>query len=189
MSTTWTIFLNGPKGCGKDTLADHLANEFTLWKYKMRKPIDLALKGFLNLKAFELDRFFESEKDQPWEPYGLTPREMMISFSEDWAKLKFGQDIFGKLLADRALDRDIVISDGRFLEEAAAVLAVRNPNLAMGINIYRPGHTFVGDSGDYIDYSVLGIHSTSVTNDGSIQDYQRQGCEAVRNFFFRSDSR
>jgi hypothetical protein len=166
------VFINGPKGSGKDTAADEIVRSFSARKYGMKYPIRDAIRGFLDIDDLrDYNAFFESReaKDKPANvTFGLTPREMLISFSEDWAKQKFGDDVFGRLAVRRLsgpVGVDITaISDIGFRSEMVPVIDRFGADNCFLIRLYRPGHDYAGDSRGYVDPEGLGINYIDIHN-------------------------
>lgn len=148
------VFLNGPPSSGKDHFARILNARLGFKNEKFAKPITDGVSGMFGLNHIELEKYRGEAKDEPAPLFGdLTPRDVWISFSEQWAKPTFGQEIFGNLAAHRCrmsnFDR-ICFSDSGFDREARAVCgAVEGKKLL--IRIFREGCSFEGDSRSYID--------------------------------------
>lgn len=150
------IALNGPAGSGKDTLASLLI-PLGYQHYKFSSPLKGALSQFLPSSidpAIHKDHIL---------PNGLTVRQALISLSEDWVKPTFGQAHFGELLAHQLKSCShtrVVLSDSRFAEELTPTLEL---GTVLVVRIYRPGHSFEGDSGSYYDPP---CEMVEVVNDG-----------------------
>lgn len=143
------IFLNGPPGCGKDTAAYYLHNHHRYKIHKFTSPMDRALRAFFNLTREEYRDLREGKKDEPFIT-DISMRDILIAFSEKFAKPLFGQDILG-ILASQALDKihqRVVFSDCGFAPE----ILILRPLIdrAAVIEISRPGHSFLNDSRSYI---------------------------------------
>lgn len=122
-------------------------------------PMKLYIERLLGIPYHEI------EKNKPMkELAGYTPRQFLISESEDHMKKRYGQDIFAKTLVARVLRRDddplfVVIDDGGFQPEVDAL-----PKRLL-IRVERPGKSFEGDSRNYLpdpDFTLV--------NDGSLTD-------------------
>jgi hypothetical protein len=187
------IIFNGPPKSGKDTVGNAchklLMNEgVNCVKEKFAKPLKDAVAAFLSLTDEEREYFFENPKakDTPSERFfGSTPRQMLISFSEDWAK-KYGKDVFGKLMLERTknLARDVVvITDCGFREELIPILTKTYSGFYL-IRLKREGTSFEGDSRSYMqpiydEESGLSL-TYDVTNDKDAFEVAREVLELTR---------
>lgn len=169
------VFLQGPPSCGKDTIAD-LLNDFGGYeKFKFAQPIIDAMRGqfptYFNPMYGSLPpRTIEEFKKHNFAPHlnhyekGLTPeivtgRDIMIAWSEQFMKPLFGSMVFGTIAAkasfpfdeDRVGDNHFkaVFSDSGFEAESIPVLERCPRELAVIIQVYRPGHNFSSDSRSY----------------------------------------
>lgn len=151
---TKVILLNGPAGSGKDTLGSGLCSRLPGDSIieKFAQPIrDAALATFPFLTPETLDSWKETPflADTP-----TTLRQWMISYSEDLMKPAFGEDIFGRLCAERLRETEpnfAVITDSGFLLEADVLVNCFGPDNVVLFQIERDGKTFAGDSRGYID--------------------------------------
>ena len=164
------IIFNGPPGCGKDTLAELLADE----GYKhmaMKTSLYKATATYFNV---DLEAFIDQATDRvckelPWHPlrrangnarpndvgnliHSYTPREALIHVSEDIIKPTYGEDFFGKAAAQSCLNADAqyaVFSDGGFKEEIYPLMDVYQTVFI--IQLFRKGCSFANDSRDYLN--------------------------------------
>ena len=102
------------------------------------------------------------EKAQPFLN-GKSPRQFMIWISEDVIKPQFGEQYFGRIMAENVRDSQvpIIVTDGGFPEEV-------KPLVSDGIQVnicrlHRTGYTFDGDSRNYLNLE--GYHHRIVTRD------------------------
>ncbi|WP_424679467.1 hypothetical protein [Escherichia coli] len=149
------IILNGPAGCGKDTLAMALvemgfAKGITSFKNPMFS-IALAALGHDAYREF-LDGYDDRARKEKPEGFlnGLSRRQIMIAISEQFIKPVFGADYFGKYLAENLPDGDevFVVSDGGFASEVAPIVAAGHD--VRIVRLHREGYTFEGDSRGYL---------------------------------------
>jgi hypothetical protein len=164
------ILFNGPPGSGKDLSAIILRNMITGKKgllsdppyrpeiLKFAAPIKAAAHALYNIPyscEYYEKEFGNDWKDKPQgEFYGLTPREVYISLSEEYMKPMQTPNIFGRL-AVRAMknhiDRNVFIfSDSGFIEEALPVITKVGLDNVILIELTRPGCSFKKDSRGYI---------------------------------------
>jgi hypothetical protein len=172
------ILLGGCPRAGKDTAADYLINELNAYAFKFSAPIKAAIRAAFELHPDEVN-YAESIKGEPTALFhGHSYRATQISFSEDWAKPFFGQNIFGKL-ASRHLRNAIklhpeyslfVCSDSGFAAEAEPVIEVFGRKNVLLVRVYREGTSFAGDSRSHIELD--GVTTVEIANNGSIDQYQ-----------------
>jgi hypothetical protein len=148
------ILFNGPPGTGKDAAAD-------FFKEKGFKHLSFKYQLFREtISFFAVDEkwFMDGYKDrlikeQPEELLeGMSRREAMIYVSEEITKPAFGEDIFGKQVADEIdITRDYCISDGGFIDELIPVInKVGSENFVL-VQLTREGHDYSSDSRRYLD--------------------------------------
>lgn len=145
------IVLNGPPGCGKDTLAQLLtAYGFTRTEFKHDLYVKTAEYYGIPLSVFKERHENRELKELPFKQ-GLSTRQMLIHVSENVCKPTHGQDYFGRLAAARCaeIEGDIVFSDGGFEEEVKAL-----GDNVMVIRLHREGFTFDGDSRNYLSEGI-----------------------------------
>lgn len=167
------ILLNGCPGVGKDFGADFIVNNFKGAKKdkfaRVLKERTHALYGFPS-RGHD---YYENVKETPTEDFfGLTPRQAYIAVGEVYFKPTHGKHIFGKVLSKELDKYDwdiIVISDFGFVEEAEVLIEKYGKENIILIRIERDGHSFQGDSRNYIqlDPSICNI---TITNNGG-QEY------------------
>lgn len=184
------IYLNGPPGCGKDTVA----NEFRIIlgeqmiHEKFANPIRAAIAG-MGISPEEFDLI----KNEPDQFHGMRWRDVAISFSEDWAKRKFGSGVFGEIAAMRIADAMtpttslVVVSDCGFkqelhtcehaLQDFAAKKHIEYHSMMM--HIRRPGHTYRGDSREYVP-PLAGMRHAEIENDVDEQTFLKRATSRAR---------
>lgn len=148
------IILNGPPGCGKDTLQLAMHQRYGIERQSMKAPmfeIARAILGPVDFKRFMSDYENRSEKERTQDYlHGESPRTFMIWISEQVIKPKFGNQHFGKLASD-ALKTErstAIFSDGGFPDEARRL--VNDGYNVKLVRLHREGYTFDGDSRNYI---------------------------------------
>lgn len=161
------ILFNGPPRSGKDTTTDELqralvyASNVVAHKYKFAGPMKRALKAFFDLSDEDFIRLFETkEKDVPQDCFfGLTGRQVLISFSEDWAKKLFGKEVMGllagqqiKSICERYKNHEpvFVISDCGFPEELEGLAKFYDKDKMVIYRLKRDGTSYEGDSRNWI---------------------------------------
>lgn len=155
------IILNGPAGCGKDTLARALVEMgFAKGVASFKNPMFNIAMAALGQDAYRefLDGYDDRVRKEKPEGFlnGLSRRQFMIAISEQFIKPVFGDDYFGKYLAGNLPDGDevFVVSDGGFAGEVAPIVAAGHD--VRIVRLHRDGHTFEGDSRGYL-YDINGV--------------------------------
>lgn len=148
------IILNGPPGCGKDTIAKLLVEQ-GFSKFENKAPmfdVALAMTGIDRKKWFR--RYNNREKKElPWDELnGMSCREFMIWISEDVMKPRLGDNIFGKLAAKAALATpgSVVFSDGGFQSEMKCLQDAFGKENVLLVHLFRDGYSFDTDSRNYL---------------------------------------
>lgn len=144
------LFLNGPPGCGKDTIGEILrAHHPRVETIKFAQPIIDHMTDTFGVSCAD-----GSDKSLPCaELAGMSRRQYAIAYSEEWIKPRFGRDWFGR----KALEvmHNIkpvmmwVVTDSGFQEEARPVVQSLGFENCLQVRIYRPGYSFLGDSRNY----------------------------------------
>lgn len=175
-------FINGPAGSGKSTLASLLCDQDpSIWKESFAEPIRQMIYGVffpeqgpitydLDLRSSEV-----KAKDFPFDPEDnpYTYRGVMISFSEDWMKPKFGDDIFGRLALRRIIDQEMfynhfLFDDCGFTPEVEHIVKMCHPSECLLIRLHREGRDFTNDSRSYI--TLPEVHEIDLSNDEFPED-------------------
>lgn len=180
MSKPLVVILNGPPGCGKDTIANAWLEktvgntEFRPHVKAFKEPMYRVAAAALGLPLYE---FMELYNDREWKEYsrpkwgGKTVRDLMIATSEDYLKPMFGDTCMGKLAVSSIQQRIptqndvIVFSDGGFKAE---VEELEEHFHVQVVQILRDGCTFEGDSRSYIEGSQRNTYY--LVNDSTVED-------------------
>lgn len=196
------VFLNGPPRSGKDEAGMALLKEREEVRlYAMKRPLDGALRGFFGADDRTWSEW-EREKDTilddtPFGEFGMTFRETKISFSEEWAKKKFGLSVFGRaavnyLMRDQGHVRYAmtVITDSGFNHEAVPIMQTFGIKNCMLIHVHREGKTFDGDSRSHWVYAgALGeLHTIDLHNNYELDFWHKQVNRAVAKWLGETDS-
>lgn len=170
------ILLNGPPRSGKDTAGQFFRQYCGAHLEKFAQPIRDWACMFFDIDDHEIEYL----KDVDMLGNGVTLRQWMIGYSEDFLKKHGGPRIFGELLINRIttwspllkVPEFIVITDSGFREEGEVVAEkVSSENVTL-IQVHRPGCDFKGDSRSYIE--LPGIQPITIHNDGTVEDFQRR---------------
>ncbi|CCI88872.2 hypothetical protein BN109_033 [Yersinia phage phi80-18] len=164
------ILLNGPPGCGKDTISNGLWGASTI-AGKQFKQMEIKRELFQQVfKYFHLDLeeqrdFYElyNSRETKELPCGrlddLSPRGAMIYVSEEVCKPEYGNNFFGKEAAHRLLEhwrsgaKLAVFSDGGFREEVQELAKVAN---LFVVRLHGRGD-WGNDSRSYLDTTGLDV--------------------------------
>lgn len=185
------IFINGPRKSGKDTAVKFATYEFVNIRHKkFAGSMKRALKEFFGISD-ALWKDLEHAESGPLkltplpDLFGMTWVEALIWFSEEVMKPKFGADVFGKLLAREMKQptsaRLTMISDCGFVQEVGAVVAQFGAKNCHVFQLFRPDHSFHGDSRSYLDAADLPRDVTwhQINNHYEQDMFRRQICMRV----------
>jgi hypothetical protein len=200
------ILLNGPPRSGKDLLGELLRQD--LHGKKIVKICKMAdhLKRISHRMMEEIcpqhtplgswrSDHFESRKDQPIDWLGggavggMTPRRFYIEVSERFMKPLFGDDYFGRYLASRLEQWDVIggdvaiVTDCGFRDETIPIVKMFGPSRVTLVRIRREGHLFVGDSRGYIDLWDLGVRCVDLVNPSTRDGFLASAKDALPEIF------
>ena len=179
------LIMNAPPGAGKDTLAGdddwcQLVGDILLADYQFDKggrfSCDVEHISFksgmfdilpsvlhVGLDPDGVSEFYDryddrALKEQPWDKLGgLSPRQFMIFLSENFMKVVFGKDVFGKFSARLASypvygagGEVCVFSDGGFTEEVNEVAKAVGAENVYVLQWEAEGCSFDNDSRRYL---------------------------------------
>ena len=203
MTDLHIVCLNGAPGTGKDTaqiaIATALKNGGIYRHIKFAEAIDNGICAFLPAQLGEhfirLRHDPDKKNTEHVTDHGKTAREIMIQFSEHFAKPAFGEDIFGKIAAETLLEdvsffRDWVapenskaqilacVSDCGFQAEfdafcAAVVAEVPDAKIHL-IHLTRTGHDFSNDSRQPVKPNNMTATYTEFGNNGMTAEQFQQ---------------
>jgi hypothetical protein len=134
---------------------------------------DMAMPLFPSQEKFRLYR--EKLKNEPC-PFlgGLSLRVFYQKLSEEFIKPALGAEAFGNALLARAAnficfaDGALILTDSGFRQEAEPVINCVGLSNCLQVRMLRKGTTFKGDTRSW--WSVQGLHTISVDNNGEIGD-------------------
>jgi len=154
----YVIFLNGPPGSGKDTLADGLCDTLMGLRHNggSRSVHRAAFKGPMvemgcAMFGYPVDQY-DQRKDERHPHWGMTLRAWMIDFSENYMKPRHGQGVWGKALLARSDDwwntkpAVVIVTDLGFSSEYCEVAHATRRDRCMTIQLKRPGVGWGNDS-------------------------------------------
>ena len=184
---TKIVLLNGPPGCGKDTLADYLElldEDVNRCSFKDPLYSLVAAQHGMEVKQFiKLATQRETKESSMTALWFKTPRGAMIHMSEEVIKPVFGSDIFGKLATKSIVPGCTnVFSDSGFIDEAKPLFEVVPWAEVLLVRIHKRG-TFEGDSRSYLDPN--GFHMTvDIDNDSTEEDFLREAVSKIEGLGF-----
>lgn len=175
------VLFNGPRHSGKDEAVNYCVEAFGARPFKMSAPLKLAIKALFCLSDEEVNHL-EATKTQPSSLlFGKSYVEVQISLSEEWGKVQWGRDFFGRIAArsikrwvDYSMDAGMyVCSDSGFEEESWPVInAIFGKSNTLLVKLSRPGKSFEGDSRSYVDLE--GVMAVDIANNGDLASYHKE---------------
>ncbi|MGL5015024.1 MAG: hypothetical protein ACRC6V_12150 [Bacteroidales bacterium] len=153
--------LNAPPQTGKDTIADLVIAECGVHTCSFKYPM---YNLFIHTTGMSASEFFDNYDTPGWKDSsqeflnGRKPRELMIHISEEYVKPFFGEDYYGKWVADYIKFAEFeaekeftwILPDGGFQPEFDAMKKAFGDRVVL-ISLEREGHRdFTGDSRSYI---------------------------------------
>lgn len=180
------LFINGPAGSGKATLAEMIcqsnpeafresfAEPIREMIYAVFFPSDVVTRPVDlrsgPVKATSLRQLAHLNDSETVETPLVSVREAMIDFSEKFMKPNFGQDIFGRLLYSRCVEQTMfyqhfIIDDSGFSPEAQYVISKVGQDSCQLVRLHRNGCDFSSDSRGHI--SLPGVQTLDLHNDGT----------------------
>lgn len=125
---------------------------------KFAGPLKMAVHTLLGIP--QSTEFFEKEFGNEWKEresnlfFGKTPRQEYIALSEEYAKLRYGSQLFGKVAVRRMMysnmQNTFIFSDSGFADEAVPVINHCKVENVLLIELERDGCNFSNDSRSYI---------------------------------------
>lgn len=175
------VYLNGPPGCGKDTLVSQLVPYLRFRHLKFAAPLKRAVAGLLDVTMSEI----EARKDQPLRMFNEdTIRKVLIRMSEEFLKPTYSADIFGKLFwqdAKNSAVNLIIASDCGFFEEVERVIYNNSKEKCLLIRIHRTGCDFTDDSRSYLPDGMC--DTVDIDNNGTLNWLTMFGIRVIMKKF------
>lgn len=114
--------LTGRAGCGKSTVADHLVFNHGFVRLRFSAPLKTMLRS-IGLTETHIEGAL---KEMPCELLcGKTPRQAMLWLGTEWGRQMIGPDFWVRawqeVLKQLPADRNVIVEDCRFPNEAAAI--------------------------------------------------------------------
>lgn len=174
MQMTKVIILNGPPRSGKDTIGTFAADDWGFATLAFKEPMYRIAADTVGMSYEDFMFNYETDgwKDTKVKGWGgKSVRDLMIAISETYIKPFFGEDYFGRKVAEKMEKMSpyvahYIMTDGGFFAEVDALVKA-------GIDVYvvhmfRDGCTFEGDSRDYIDHPE--VTTLMLENNGTIEE-------------------
>lgn len=176
------VLLNGPAGSGKDTIGHSLVNKIKKSEVvKFATPLKTTAMHLYCNGSSKLFNQFDHDQEKKNEKHsqflGMSCRDVQIAISEQYMKPVHGQNVFGKILSSTIDYKNnngvevFFVTDSGFRPEAEELVKEFGAQNVILINLIREGHTFEGDSRDYIELDDLEVARHEVNNvTGKIND-------------------
>ena len=170
--------LNGPAGCGKDTLAA-LVQPAAQVEFKDSLYYETAQYYGIYIDAFKEACADRERKEAPYfcvqtfKRFSLSPRQMLIHVSEEVIKPEYGKGYFGEAAAREWIGKccPLIASDGGFPDEVLPITDTFGCDNVLVIRLHRDGYNFVGDSRSYIQEDDVNCRVVDVVlRDGEIDE-------------------
>lgn len=193
------IVFNGPPSSGKDTAVDMVEGSFEgVERFAFKNPLDEVCARILYLaqrrrgvtlqecRNFleELNTPDKKEKSNP-NLFNLSLRNFKILVSEDILKPVFGQDVFGKAVAQIAKHSEanyLVCSDGGFQEEVDELIKAFGSDNVLIVQLLREGTSFEHDSRNWVTNVESPWNVIKLEND-NIEFFRRMVKTIAKEFF------
>ena len=170
------IGLTGAAGCGKDTLADWLVENFDVTKISLAEPIKEGLNAMLGFGPVHWnDRDW---KERPLNGLGVSPRVLAQTLGTEWGR-NHSEDFWLNVLFRRweKLGHPLtVVPDVRFDNEAKSVI----DRGGIVIKIERESAANIAAHSSEAGISPEYISAT-VPNDSSISEFTETALRAILN--------
>jgi hypothetical protein len=169
------IVLNGAPGAGKDTFRDLLANYVDFRKVDYKDILfNELLNGVGSVKTqWWLNNYKPGFKDEPQDELnGLSMREVLIGFSENYIKPMKGVNFFAEEMVykiKQCPSRIFVIADIGFQYELDELINEEGFDVYV-LRIDKDGCSFDNDSRGSLEYDKIGY----LNNNGTIDDLESQ---------------
>ncbi len=148
------IGLTGFKGCGKSTVAEIMRDKLDYEIRSFAKPIKDMLIAMGLTEAEVYDPYI---KELILPEFGQSPRQLMQSLGTEWGRMLVSQDIWVQtLMRQLAEDKNYVIDDVRFPNEAAAIHA-RGGKVVRVVRDRTSGDNHISEAGlnsEHVDYEL-----------------------------------
>lgn len=160
MAIKSAIILNGPPGCGKDTIGQLLIQaipDSRCVKFAgcLKRATHAMVNQLLGLGQHPVGVNDHEHEKEKIAIAGKTWRELYIGVSERLCKPLFGNGFFGRMLASEIVQSQAavsVVTDGGFEEEFVALVDLLGRDNVLVVKVSRPGCDFSKDSRGYLPH-------------------------------------
>lgn len=177
------IFLNAPKGAGKDTIAKAMNALSGIQEMSFKEPMFKIAAAMTGLSLATFMKLYEDreKKENPCEEFlGMSARNLLISISEEFCKPKFGIDYFGKMAVKKMnsshfIRTGYVFSDSGFLSEILPIAEMYGASNCFVVQFVGQGsESFDGDSRDWVDAEAHGVTTIKMNrkNEGDVTPFE-----------------
>lgn len=182
------ILLNGPPRCGKDTAGKAIVTALGGEVAKFADALKVATHALYGMTWKAADAFEDTKEIPSGCFFGRSARAAYIEVSERMVKPVLGQEFFGRVLAQKLVQRRdagcalVAVTDSGFAHEATPVVnAIGAKNvLLVRIHAEARGCSFRGDSRGYIE--LLGVATMDVLSDSDVEGFRMNVLGAVRGW-------
>lgn len=171
------LLLNGPPKSGKDAIVQQLREYITFHHLKFAMPMKAAIAAMFDIPMGQLENFKDvpshllQHRDTTLKERRDTMRELLIAFSEDFLKPKYGDDFLGRVFwqhAKQSACNLIIATDIGFEAETERVISNAGAHNCRLIRLHRDGTSFDGDSRSYIRDGLCTTYD--VPNNGTLYE-------------------
>lgn len=175
----YVVGLNGPPGCGKDTLAHMLVEHMESQGVEtpiMISPFSLPLRfmAFSMVGDSYSQSRYEDFKRRNFPAFNRTGRQLMIDVSESFLKPMYGMNCLARMKIEqlKAINFDglVIMPDCGFMIEVSSLRQDIGANNLYVVRIHRDKCSFNNDSREWV-YS---DHDTDLDNDGTLDDLRTE---------------
>lgn len=173
---TRIVILNGPRGSGKDAIAEALANKFTdMFHIKFSDLLKTVVADSVGADREVLDtpemKLLPIKGDKSFV-------DLQIELFQ-FLKETYGPAVLGKFMVkqihfvEKGMDpfleaMTVISSDGGRREEIEEVAREFGADKVLIIQLYRDGKTFIGDIRTYVE--IPGIQIMQIRNDSTLEE-------------------
>ena len=190
------VLFNAAPGGGKDVAAQACVEAFGGEHFEFKQKLFEIALNVANIAPESWWRIYNNRsdpssanKESPLPVLGgLSQREFLIKISEEWVKPIFGDSYFGDCAVSAVLSSNysnFFFSDSGFMAEAESLTKMVGRENVLLVQIQRDGHTFEGDSRDYLPLEGFS-HFVIVKNNRSLSKFRDSIVSSVGSFLYRT---
>ena len=184
------VIFNGPPGSGKNELAEHLeafyCNTLNCIHLEMKSRLVAFALCISGLSQTEWDELYTKELKEVKSDklFGKSPREFLITISENCIKPYFGSDYFSIASIQQFEESgcDVAFySDGGFDVELDCMVDKYGDSNVMVVKLYREGCSFDNDSRSYFNRTSH-LYCVNIYNTGTLDFAKSLAVEMTSDF-------